>query len=138
MPQTPAHIAKEIMFAQDNFSQLLGMEITEISEGVSTVTLVVKDSMTNGFDIAHGGITYSLADSAFAFACNSLGHVAVSAETSISHMSKVMTGDVLTARAIMIQRSRRLGRFEVKVHNQVNKLVADFKGTCFFTEIEHK
>ena len=137
MPHTPAHIAKEIMFAKDKFSQLLGMQITAITKGSATVTLKVKDNMTNGFGIAHGGITYSLADSAFAFACNSLGQVAVSAETAISHMSKVVAGDELSATANMIQRSRRLGRFEVKVINQDGKLVADFKGTCFFTEKEH-
>lgn len=138
MSLTPAQIAKDNMFAHDQFSQLLGMEIIDISEGSATVSLLVTGRMTNGFGIAHGGITYSLADSAFAFACNSLGHIAVSVETAISHMSKVASGDKITAKAKMIHRSRSLGRFEVKVTNQDGKLVADFKGTCFFTDKLHE
>lgn len=137
MSKSPHQIVQDTMFANDAFSQLLGMEIMEVSEGQCTVQLQVTTQMTNGFGIAHGGISYSLADSAFAFACNSFGHVAVSVETSISHMHKVAVGDLLTAEAKMKQRSRSLGRFSVEVYNQERKLVADFKGTCFFTDKEY-
>jgi len=137
MGKTPQQIVHEAMYSNDAFSQHLGMAVTYISQGACTVQLTVTDLMTNGFGIAHGGITYSLCDSTFAFACNSLGHVAVSAETSISHLHKVMSGDRLTATANMIQRSRSLGRFSVSVHNQDGKLVADFKGTCYFTDKEY-
>lgn len=135
--KTPEQIANDAMYSRDAFSQLLGMRIIDVERGSATVSMSVTDQMTNGFGIAHGGITYSLADSAFAFACNSLGHVAVSVETSISHMKKVAVGDSLTADAKMIQRSRSLGRFVVPITNQHGDLVADFKGTCFFTEKEY-
>lgn len=137
MAKSPLEIARDTMYAQDAFSQLLGMQIEEMAAGKATVSMTVTEQMTNGFGIAHGGISYSLADSAFAFACNSLGHVAVSVETAISHMSKISVDDQLTAKAAMIQRSRSLGRFEVKIYNQEDKLVADFKGTCFFTDKEY-
>lgn len=138
MSKTPEQIVKDIMLEHDAFSQLLGMQIVSIAKGLCKVSLVVTESMTNGFGIAHGGITYSLSDSAFAFASNSLGYIAVSAETSISHLQKVSVGDQLTASATMIQRSRSLGRFAVQVHNQAGELVSDFKGTCYFTNKKHE
>lgn len=122
---------------QDMFSQLLGMKIIKSSLGKCHVKLTVTEQMTNGFGIAHGGITYSLADSAFAFACNSYGEVAVSIETTISHISKVIVGDVLIAKAKVMNRSRRLGVYTVKVTNQNKTIVAHFKGTCFHTGKYH-
>ncbi|MCL4166478.1 UNVERIFIED_CONTAM: hypothetical protein GTU68_043297 [Idotea baltica] len=121
------------MMKQDKFSQLLGMKISKTGLGVCHVELMVREDMVNGFGIAHGGITYSLADSAFAFACNSYGEVAVSIETSISHIARVSVGDVLLAKARMISRSRKLGIYEVEVYNKAKVLVAFFKGTCYHT-----
>jgi len=89
--------------------------------------------MTNGFKIAHGGITYSLADSALAFASNSLGSKAVSIETSISHIKPVNTGDRLVATAELKEKSKRLARFDVEVRCK-NERVALFHGTVFITE----
>jgi len=138
MSKTPEQIVKQIMLENDAFSQLLGMQVVAVAEGACTVSLEVTKAMTNGFGIAHGGITYSLSDSAFAFACNSLGYMAVSVETSISHMQKVSVGDQLSAKATMVQRSRSLGRFVVQVHNQTGELVSDFKGTCYFTDKKYE
>lgn len=126
------------MYDKDAFSQHMGMTIVAVEEGKSIVQLTVTDQMTNGFGMAHGGITYSLADSAFAFACNSFGAIAVSVETSISHVKKVEKGDILTAHASMIHRSRKLGLYSVKIYNQRKELVADFKGTCYHTGKEHE
>ncbi len=89
--------------------------------------------MLNGFDIAHGGITYSLADSALAFASNSHGIQSVSIETSISHTKPVKEGDVLTAIAIEKNLTSKIGVYEVVVTNQADVTVALFKGTVYRT-----
>lgn len=124
-------IAKKMMYDKDGFSQWFGMEILAVGQGTATVTMKVEPHMTNGFGIAHGGITYGLADSAFAFASNSQGKKAVSIETSISHLAAVHIGDQLTAHAIEENLSRRLGVYTVKIFNQTQTLVAHFKGTVF-------
>ncbi len=90
----------DLMYNNDPFSQLLGIERIEDGPGVSVLRMVVTKSMMNGFSIAHGGITYSLADSALAFASNGHGIQSVSIETSISHVKKVMEGDILTTEVI--------------------------------------
>ncbi len=121
------------MYSDDAFSQWLGMEILSASDGFAVVELKVRDDMTNGFGIAHGGIAYSLADSALAFASNSLGSKAVSIETSISHTKPVKAGEKLKASAKLRDKSKRLARFEVEVRNEED-LVALFRGTVFITE----
>ena len=93
----------------------------------------VRKEMLNGFGIAHGGITYSFADSAFAFASNSRGKKAVSIETSISHLKTVNEGDVLTAKAKEIHVSNKIGTYLIDVTNQNDDLVASFKGTVYRT-----
>ncbi|MFM7663839.1 MAG: hotdog fold thioesterase, partial [Bacteroidota bacterium] len=99
-----------------------------------SVRLQVKPSMVNGFNIAHGGITYSLSDSAMAFAANAHGKVAMSIETAISHVKKAVLGDVLTAHCKELSRGKTVGRYEVEVKNQKDLVVALFKGTVFYTE----
>ena len=133
MSLTPNDIVKTGMYDQDAFSKWLGIELIDIQQGYAKVQLTVREEMTNGFKIAHGGITYSLADSAFAFASNSWGEHAVSIETSISHTRPVQVGDLLTAETKMENRSKRLAIYNVKVINQENKTVALFKGTVFHT-----
>jgi len=130
---TPNEIVKTGMYDQDAYSQWLGIELIDIQQGYAKVQMTVRKEMTNGFKIAHGGITYSLADSAFAFASNSWGEHAVSIETSISHTRPVQVGDVLTAETSMENRSKRLAVYTVKVTNQDDKVVALFKGTVFHT-----
>lgn len=122
------------MMAKDYFSQWLGIEVVEIKEGSCKLQLTVRKDMLNGFGIAHGGITYSLADSALAFASNSPGQKAVSIETSISHTESLKEGDVIVAEAIEEKRSNKVGIYTVKVINKTdNKLVALFKGTVYRT-----
>ena len=126
------------MLGKDAFSQWLGIEVTDLGQGHCTLRMVVTEEMTNGFGIAHGGIAYSLADSALAFAANSHGQQAVSIETQISHLRKVGTGDSLIATAKEIHRNRSLGIYEVYIHNQDNKPIAHFKGTVYLTGVDWK
>jgi len=119
------------MMVKDSFSQWLGIERIKESEGYCKIKMELREEMTNGFDVAHGGITFSFADSAFAFASNSHGKKAVSVETSISHTRPVFVGDVLIAEATLLNLSKNLGIYNVKISNQNEKTVALFKGTVF-------
>lgn len=124
----------EKMYHNDWFSQWLGIKRIAITEGKCVLTLIVRKEMLNGFGILHGGITYSLADSALAFASNSYGKMAVSIETSISHIISCKEGDVLTATTIEINKTNKIGIYSINVTNQNYKLVASFKGTVYVTE----
>jgi acyl-CoA thioesterase len=135
---TPNEIVQTGMYENDAFSKWLGIELINISRGYAKIKMTVREEMTNGFKIAHGGITYSLADSAFAFASNSWGEQAVSIETSISHTKPVQIYDVLTAETSMKNKSKRLAIYNVTVTNQDEKVVALFKGTVFHTGKEWK
>ena len=131
--KSPAEIVQG-MLNNDAFSQLLGMEIKELELGYCQLNCPVTAQTTNGFGIAHGGLTYSLADSALAFAANSRGNQCVSIDTQIAHIAKVQLGDHLTATCKEIHRGKRTGVYEVHIENQNNKLVAYFKGTVFISE----
>jgi len=123
--------SKEIvdeMLRIDSFSRWLGVEIIELSEGFCVLQMIVRSEMLNGFSIAHGGIVYSLCDSAFAFASNSRKEKSVSVETSISHLRPIFENDILTATAQEKHRGKTLGVYHVEVKNQNNKTVALFKG----------
>lgn len=121
------------MFKKDAFSQWLGIQILNISPGSCSLQMMVRPEMLNGFGIAHGGILFSLADSAFAFASNSHGKTAVSIETSISLLKMVNPGDQLLAKAEEVHLSRSLGRYSVAIFKDREKaLVAQFHGTVFF------
>ena len=124
------------MFDNDWFSQWLGIERVEVIEGRCVLSMTVRKEMLNGFGIAHGGITYSLADSALAFAANSHGIRSVSVETNISHTEAVREGDKLVATAIEDHKSNKIGIYTVTVTNQHNKIVALFKGTVYRTSKE--
>ena len=121
------------MFYNDPFSKWLGIERLEDGAGVSVLRLMVRKEMLNGFDVAHGGITYSLADSALAFAANGHGIQSMSVETSISHTKKVVEGDVLTAKAIEKNITSKIAVYEVIIENQNSETVALFKGTVYRT-----
>lgn len=129
-------LAKKIvdkMYNSDWFSQWLGIERVEIKPGHCVLRMKVRKEMLNGFGIAHGGITYSLADSALAFASNSHGRMSVSVETSISHTEQLKEGDVITATAEEINLSNKIGIYHITITNQENKKVALFKGTVYRT-----
>lgn len=123
------------MMMNDKFSQWLGIEVLEIREGYCKLSLLVREEMTNGFGIAHGGITYSLADSALAFASNSWGRKSLSIDTSISHLQPVHTNDVVIAEAICENQSEKLGHYIVKVYLKADaqKNMALFRGTVYRT-----
>lgn len=119
--------------ANDQFSQWLGITRIEERPGFCRLSMTVTPEMCNGFGIAHGGITYSLADSALAFASNSSGRLAVSIETSISHIKAVHAGDKLEATAVERSAEKRLAVFDVRVERD-NELVALFRGTVYLKE----
>ena len=124
------------MFDQDAFSQWLGIEIIDVSEGCCQLKMTVRKEMLNGFQIAHGGIAYSLADSALAFASNSHGRKSLSVETSISHTVSVKEGDVLTVTTKELSLSDKIGVYLITIINQSNEDVAYFKGTVYRTSKE--
>jgi len=126
------------MLTQDAFSQWLGIEILESKPGYCKLAMTLREEMTNGFKIAHGGITFSFADSAFAFASNSYGPQAVSIETSISHTRPVQIGERIFAEAVEEHRGKKLAHYRVEVTNESKKVVALFKGTVFYTGKMHK
>ena len=132
-------LAKKVvdkMINGDAFSKWLGIEVLEITAIFCKLKLKVREEMTNGFKIAHGGITYSLADSCLAFAANADGLQAVSIETSISHTKKVTSGDTLIATSKQINKSSKTALYYITITNQNNQEVAHFKGTVFRTEKE--
>lgn len=130
-------LAQEVvnrMMETDYFSNWMGVKILEVKEAYSKIQMTLRREMLNGFGIAHGGIIFALADSAFAFACNSDGKVTVALDVSISFPKAGKEGDVLTAEAKLINKTNRTGLYLIEVKNQRNELVALFKGTCYKTE----
>ena len=121
------------MYDQDAFSQWLGIEIVDVSEGYCQLKMKVRKEMLNGFHIAHGGIAYSLADSALAFASNSHGRKSLSVATSISHMVSIKAGEMLTAMTKELSRSDKIGVYLVTITNNENQEIANFKGTVYRT-----
>ncbi len=121
------------MFQKDTFSQWLGIEIVDVSEGYCQIKMIVRKEMLNGFHIAHGGIAYSFADSALAFASNSNGKKSLSVETSISHTVSIKDGDVLTATTEELSLSDKIGVYLITITNKKNQKIAYFKGTVYRT-----
>lgn len=123
------------MMSQDFFSQWLGIRVLEINSGYCKLSLLVRKEMLNGFGIAHGGITYCLADSALAFASNSKGRKSVSIETSISHIVSLKEGDEIIAEAKCETETEKLGHYSVKIFDIKNPevCVAIFKGIVYKT-----
>ena len=123
----------EKMMSGDAFSQWLGIELLESAPGFCKIQLKVREEMTNGFNIAHGGISYSLADSCLAFAANSYGTQSVSIETSISYTKKVESGDLLIATSKELNKSKKTALYSITISNQDNIEIAHFKGTVYRT-----
>lgn len=121
------------MFNSDWFSQWLGIERVLVDTGKCVLKMKVRKEMLNGFQILHGGITYSLADSALAFASNSHGRMSVSIETSISHVVACREGDEITATAEEISLTNKIGIYHITITNQQGVKVAFFKGTVYRT-----
>ncbi len=122
------------MMQHDQFSQWLGIEVLEIKEGYSKIKMIVREEMINGLGIVHGGIAFSLADSAFAFACNNRNNLSVALDTSINFLKPVHVNDVLIAEAKEIHNGKSTGLYHITITNQHQHDVAVFKGTCFRTQ----
>jgi acyl-CoA thioesterase len=121
------------MMEKDLFSQWLGISVLEIKEGFSKIQMQVRPEMINGLGIVHGGVAFSFADSAFAFACNNRNNLSVALDTSINFLKPVHVADILIAEATEIHNGRSTGLYHVEIRNQNNIVVGIFKGTCFRT-----
>jgi acyl-CoA thioesterase len=121
------------MLRHDKFSEWLGIEVLEIREGYSKIRMEIRSEMLNGFGIVHGGVPFSMADSAFAFACNNRNNISVALDVTISFMKALHAGDVLTAEASEIHNGRSTGVYLITLTNQKGEQVGLFKGTCFRT-----
>ena len=136
MPNDKDQLASAVvghMMENDFFSQWMGVEVLEVREGYSRIRMTIRKEMVNGFGIVHGGLPFSLADSAFAFACNNRNNLSVALDVTITFMKAVNVGDVLTAEAEEIHNGRSTGVYLIHVTNQRSEQVALFKGTCFRT-----
>jgi acyl-CoA thioesterase len=123
------------MLALDPYSQWLGIEILECELGRCKVAMTVRKEMLNSMNKAHGGITYSLADTAFGFAANTHGRFAVSIETSINHIEAVNEGDYLVAESVIEKVNHKLG-FNIIEVKRGDEMVALFKGVVYRTQKE--
>ena len=128
--QIAAHV-QHGMLANDRATRALGMRITHIAPGHATVEMPVRDDMLNGFDTCHGGFITTLADSAFAFACNSRNTMTVASGLSIDFLAPARGGDVLVAQAQEVSLAGRTGVYDVAVHNQRGAAIAVFRGRSY-------
>lgn len=132
---SPEEVLK-IMLKRDRFTRWLGLQIDDHGKGYCKLHYPVREEMLNGLGSIHGGILFSAADSAFAFACNSHGHITVALDVSISFARAVHTGAVLTVEAREIHRGNKIGIYEVRTTDEEGRLVALFKGTAYQTSKE--
>ena len=116
------------LFENDRAAQALGLRIVAVSAGAAVVEMTVRDDMLNGFGICHGGCITTLADTAFAFACNSRGDLTVAAGLAIEFLVPVRSGEVLTARAQEVAQAGRTGHYDITVTNQRREPVAIMRG----------
>ena len=130
-PQALADHVRTGMLANDRATRALGMEITAMGPGHATITMAVRADMLNGFDTCHGGYITTLADSAFAFACNSHNTMTVASGLSVDFLAPGREGDVLTARAVEVSLAGRTGVYDVVVSNQRGESVAVFRGRSY-------
>ncbi|MGO4380426.1 hydroxyphenylacetyl-CoA thioesterase PaaI [Pseudoduganella sp. RAF53_2] len=127
-PQALAEAAGAIMYERDAASQGLGMKLTEIRPGYARMTMPVRADMLNGHQTCHGGFIFALADSAFAFACNSHNHITVGAGCTIDYLAPGRQDDLLMAEAIERTLSGKTGIYDVTVSNQEGRIIATFRG----------
>jgi acyl-CoA thioesterase len=127
-PQALAELAGKAMWDRDATSQALGMKLSEIRPGYALMTMPVREDMLNGHRTCHGGYIFMLADSAFAFACNSHNHVTVGAACTIDYVAPGREGEMLVAEAVEQALTGKTGVYDVKVSNQDGRLIALFRG----------
>ncbi len=129
--QAIADKVRDVMLADDAASRSLGMQVTEVAPGRAVVTMTVRPDMLNGFAICHGGFIATLADSAFAFACNSRNALTVASGFGIDILKSAKLGDVLTATAAETSLAGRTGLYDITVRNQAGELIAMFRGRSY-------
>jgi acyl-CoA thioesterase len=127
-PQSVAEGSARAMYEQDRASQALGMRILEVRPGYARLAMKIREDMVNGHRICHGGLIFTLADSAFAFACNTYDVVTVASAGTIEFLLAGSLGDELTATAEERTRSTRTGVYDVSVLNQRGECIALFRG----------
>ena len=127
-PQERATRAADVMWSDDGASQWLGMTLVSVDEGTAVMTLTVQPHHCNGHGMCHGGITFSLADSCFAFACNSRNQSTVAQSNSITFTAPGKLGERLIARATEVSLTGRSGIYDVTVQNQDGQMIAAFRG----------
>jgi len=130
-PQQIADLVGQDMYARDRASQALGMQVVEIGPGRSVLRMAVRDDMVNGHAICHGGLMATLADSSFAFACNSYNELTVASGFSIDIVAPARLGDVLTARCQEVSKAGRTGVYDAELTNQRGERVAVFRGRSY-------
>ena len=130
-PQQVAEATRDAMWANDRASHALGMQVLAVGPGSATLTMTVRADMLNGHDTCHGGLVTSLADSAFAFACNAYNEVTVAAGFDVNFVAAARLDDVLTATARELNKSGRTGVYDVAVVNQRGEPVAVFRGRSY-------
>lgn len=126
--QDVAEACARVMIAEDNASNALGISLERIAPGEAVLSMLVTDTMTNGHKTCHGGFIFTLADSAFAFSCNSYDQRAVAQHCQVSFLKPALSGDKLTATARERWRESRSGIYDVTVHNQAGETIAEFRG----------
>ncbi|WP_025050216.1 hydroxyphenylacetyl-CoA thioesterase PaaI [Sulfitobacter noctilucae] len=136
-PDARARKCAELMFAQDTASAGLGMVITDVGPGRAVLTMPVRADMLNGHGICHGGFIFTLADSAFAFACNSYNQMVVAQQNQITYLAPGQAGEVLTATALEASRAGRSGIYDVTVTGGDGRIVALFRGLSRSVKGQH-
>jgi len=130
-PQQVAEAARDAMWRNDRASKALGVQVLAIGPGSATLSMTVREDMLNGHNICHGGLITTLADGAFAFACNSYNEVTVASGFDVNLIAAGQLGDVLTASASEVSKAGRTGVYDVTVRNQRGQPVAAFRGRSY-------
>jgi acyl-CoA thioesterase len=132
--QRVAERSAQALYQRDRASQALGMRLLDVRPGSARVVMTVRPDMVNGHDVCHGGLVFALADSAFAFACNTYNESTVAAAAAIDFLAAVRAGDELTAEASELWRTKRNGIYEISISNQRGERVALFRGRSYRIE----
>lgn len=130
-PQELAEAVRDAMLANDRATRMMGMQILAVGPGTATVAMEVREDMLNGFETCHGGLITTLADSAFAFACNTHNEVTVASGFNVDITAPARRGDQLTAAAVEVSRAGRTGVYDISVRNQRDELIAVFRGRSY-------
>ncbi len=127
-PQALAEACARSMWDEDNATRYLGMRLLAVAPGAATLSMAVTEAMTNGHGTCHGGYIFTLADSAFAFACNSYNQRTVAQHCSVTYIAPAFKGDRLTATAREVSRRGRGGIYDIAITNQEGEQIAEFRG----------